>query len=113
MSGEWREDNAETPRKGRGGRRTQRKARTTLFVARGPAAFGNQLVNERGAWLYMLADKPLSALKIAFQGRNTLPVLLNARAHFFGNYGSRTALYLLALGRAQFPNYFVHLHGDA
>jgi len=61
----------------------------------------------------MLADKPLSALKVAFQGRNTHPVLLNAQAHFFGNYRSRTVLYLLALGRAQFPNYIVHLHGHA
>src|SRR6266478_3955071 len=50
---------------------------TTLFIARGLAAFGNQFVHQRGTRLHMLADQPLSPLNVAFQGGDAQFVALN------------------------------------
>src|SRR5882672_8738598 len=58
---------------------------TTLFISRGLAAFGNQFVNQRGTRLHMLADEPLSALNIAFQGGNAQFVVLNLQDHLVTN----------------------------
>src|SRR5260370_16871243 len=52
-------------------------SRTTRFIARGLAAFGNQFVDQRGTRLHMLADQPLSALNVAFQSGDAQFVVLN------------------------------------
>src|SRR5260370_6294982 len=62
--------------------RSAEASSTILFIARGLAPFGDQLVSQRYAWFHMFSDKALGPLQTAFQRRDAQFIILDSQHDF-------------------------------